>query len=835
MKAECIIPKYPSQVSLTLETIRASSECDLTINLNALSSSKVTKIICEFTNGQKRLYREVDFKGRPISEKIECKFYEHPSYQLYVYTPTLSVIYNNLRMDIFQIPVEISKSSFNGFEGKMSIRNCQFIDNENDSIFVVAECDNSSNTYNFRLNEQLNFPNSLNIFNLSNPNNVTPLSSNYSYDSDVLIKANKKQYDEGFSLWNEDYLKNVSDSKINFYSNLYLTDKRRLSDFVDLKPIDYIIPKSFTTSLRNPITQKYLVFDSEKKQCVYKNKNEDYYGPKDFIYEIEFLDDLYLLIKHKHRNDYTQSTGLLVYKTYYVKYEPEPSTFKFTENLADATKFNYVIDKKNNRLHLFYTKSYGVTPLSAIMPTTLNIGLTSNLDEYQKYYFDINYYIQTIDPRINSSWVSYNPKHKNQYEVLPEKSRYNLENNYVFSTQYSYVTGNSFDINLLTLKNQHSHKNYSYRCDNVERNNYEVPLVDARRYHSLITGNNEEKGNYNFIGSYEFYNMDYKFECDSYTKFYTPESLYPYEVLNINDSLWHKSGSIGGENPYQADKVFYRNKRVSGQAEYLCSWLYKTKSGRSLWLDRYYYPEKTQYADALASAMDSKYQDEIESMLEQDLTFDEFYDIPYIHNSIEEEMEAYPQTIKSALMGVSYFDKISDVIFEPDCEYIYFRIGNEYTKEILTTFAPSLIQDGLKVSTKDGTNVLYDADIDNIEYNFNLNAKSQVEKYSLINNTHQMTISFWLRSDDWSSIKGYQLMGNYNTYGFSIYFDRKVTPFIMVQKDKRVYIYNTDFDLINTVSLQNEMELSDTSYIKDLYRTDHLDFFETITSELVIS
>jgi hypothetical protein len=832
MKAECIIPKHSSQVSLTLQTIRASSECDLTINLNSLSSLQITKIICNFTNGQKDLYREFASGGRPIHEKIFCKFDEHPTYQLYTYTPTLSVIYNNLRVDVFQIPVEISKSSFNGFEGKMSIRNCQFIDNENDSIFVVAECDNSSNTYNFRLNENLFSPN-LNVFNVSNSGHFTPLNSKYSYDGDVIVKGIKKEYEEGFSMWTEDYLKNVSDSKINYYSNLYLTDKRRLSDFIDLKPINYSIPKSFTTTLRNPVSEKLLVFNSGRLVCDYKNKNEGYYSERDFIYEIEFLDDLYLNIKHKHRENFTQGLSSLKYETYYVKYES--SLFKFSTNPSDATKFHYVLDKKNNRLHLFYTRTYGTTPLSAVMPTLSNIGLTSDLANFQKYYFEVNYYIQTIEPRINSSWVSYDSRHKNQYEILPIKSRYNLENNFIFSTQYSNVTGNSFDVNLLTLKNQHTHKNYSYRSDNVERNNYEVPLVDARRYHALITGNNEEKGEYSFSGSYEFYNLDYKFECDSYTKFFTPESLYPYEVLNINDSLWHKAGSIAGENPYQSDKVFYRNKRVSGQAEYLCSWLYKTKNGRSLWLDRYYYPEKTPYAEALASAMDSKYQDEIESMLEADLPFEEFYDIPYVHNSIEEEMEAYPQTIKSALMGVSYFDKISDVIFEPDCEYIYFRIGNDYTKEILTTFSQSLIQDGFDAITKQGTKVLYTESLDDIQYVFNSNLYGQVEKYSLINNTHQMTISFWLQSDDWSLDKGYQLMGNYNTNGFSVFFDRKITPLIMVQNGKKVYIYNTDFDLINTVSLQNELELSENSYIKDVYRTDHLDFFETITSELVIS
>jgi len=52
---------------------------------------------------------------------------------------------------------------------------------------------------------------------------------------------------------------------------------------------------------------------------------------------------------------------------------------------------------------------------------------------------------------------------------------------------------------------------------------------------------------------------------------------------------------------------------------------------------------------------------------------------------------------------------------------------------------------------------------------------------------------------------------------------------ITIQNNKKVYIYNTNFEMLDVASLENENKLtSETNIIKDLYRTDHLDSFYTI-------
>lgn len=822
MKIECIIPSKPitADGNFELQKIKSSGDCNLTLNLNNLSSNNVVKIICDFKDKTPLLFKEYNSTNKLLLEKINHNYFENSSYQVYTYNTSLSVIYSNFKIHTFKIPVEIIKTSFNSKEGKILVKNAQFVDDLNDSIFLIADGDDSCKTFNIKLPETKYTDNVLNEYTLSS---MISLSSKYIFDEEVNVLSNKRYYSEGFSLNHDSYLKNVADKKINYYSNLYLTDKNRLDDFINLKKLEFMIPTSFSTTIKDPVTLDSLTFEPEKKNGIFGNPNKDYFQDIDRIHEIIFIDKLRLKIKHKHRDYYIQNSSNIKYTNYYLIYDNVNSKFKYSNKESEATIFKYIIDKESGRLNLLVNDKI----IYQKGQTTLSAADTN----YKTKYYIINYYIQEADPRINSSWVSYDERYKNQYEIVPQKSRLNLENNYIFSTQYSNVTSNTIDINFLTLKNQHSHKNYSYRLDYMERNNYSVPVVDARRYYSLVTGNREEKGEYNFGSTYEFYNMDYKFDCDSYTKFYTSESLYPFEILNINDSLWHRSGSIAGENPYQSDKVFYRNTKVSGNEEYLCTWLYKLRSGRSIWLDRYYYPERTSYSDALASPMDSVYQDEVEKMFEEDLSTDSFYDSPYIFNSLEEESESIPQTLKSALFGVAFFDKVSDVIFEPNAEYIYFRIGNNYTKEIITTFSSSLIGDGLDLLYYDNTKVLYDNSLDEIEYVLENDKYAQIQKYTYINNSHELTISFWLRSDDWQKEKGYQLLGNYNTSGFSIFFDRKITPFIMVQHGKKVYIYNTDFDLINTVSLDNEKELSSSSFIRDIYRTDHLDFFETITSE----
>jgi len=639
-----------------------------------------------------------------------------------------------------------------------------------------------------------------------------PLSTSYVGDAGLKMIARSGKTEEGYTFFDESYLKNATDRKINNYSSIYLTNKQKCEDILYVEQLSsstdvYI----FNTSI---VDKNGLYLTASGSSYFFTEKEDRYVILTDRIFEFH-IDEQKLTVQIVHRSkdriNYYLNSG---------------SNFGFTTNPSvPTTIFNYVLDKNNNKIGLFQNSKIVTT-------SARHIVFEDDINSFNINNFSINYYIQHLTPKINTSWVSYDKKHKNAYDINPIKSRNNLENNYLISTQYSNITGNTIYSNILTLKNQHTHKNYSYRSNYLEKVNPNVPSVDNRDYIGLFTGNNQETGDYGITLSYEFYNSDYKFEKDKYTAFTTPKSLYPYEQININDLEWNHRGSIAGENPYMSDKIFQkRDAQYSSNAEYLCSWLHQDRNGTTTWLDRYYYPEKTSYAEALATSFNYTYIDPINNLLSQELSSSEYYDVPDVYNTNITESENTPQTDKSALYGISFFDKRSDLFIAPDKEYIYHRIGDVYVDTILKTIQDSLILNGLSLKDNKRVDILLSAsDIDSLEYQLDGNTFSEITNYGKINNSHQFTICFWMQSDDWTNEFGHQIVGNLNNKGFALLDDEKITPIITIQANNKVYSFNTDFDILDSGSLSNEQNISN-SFIKDIYRTDHLDSFYTINIE----
>lgn len=660
----------------------------------------------------------------------------------------------------------------------------------------------------------------MDIINLEN--NSIALSTSYEADSDIKFLSYHNISEEGLNFYKENYLRNAVDRRINNYSSVYLTNKQKLDNIIEIQQLSGSNKiETFNTSL---IDNKglYLTLTSLTGDCIpyyFTEKDQKFIDFSDRIFEINLINEFDAKISHKTKNR----------KIYYLTCDGYSVNFCLCADGFNSL-FKYILDKENNKLALFKESKIDNTIYSINVINDILI-LNPDLSSFTDNNFTINYYIQKLTPKINTSWISYNPSHKNSYEINPLKSRSDLENNYLISNQYSYIEGNTLKSNILTLKNQTTHKNYNYRSDYIEMNNDGVPLVNVREYYGLNTGNEQEKGDYGITLSYEFYNSDYKFVSDSYTTFITPDSLYPYKQININDLGWDKMGSIGGENPYVSDRIYQKimTDDDSG-SEYLCSWLYKNNKGENIWLDRYYYPIKTSYSSALKTSFNYSFDDPSLNLFMGKLSTQEYYDVPFPYNSLEEEYEVTPQTIKSATYGRSFYDKRSDLVILPNKEYIYFRVGNKYVKEIIKTIENILLQNGLVAkNSNDSTITMYISakDNDEIEYVLDNNTYASIDNYTEINNSHEFTLAFWLKSNDWSTKNGYSLIGNLNHKGFSLLNDRKITPFITLQKDNKVFIYNTNFEMLDMASLDSEYRISETK-IKDIYRTDHLDQFYTI-------
>lgn len=649
--------------------------------------------------------------------------------------------------------------------------------------------------------------------------NSTALSTSYQGDTDVKLFGIKDKTEEGYSFYKENFLTQISDRKINNYSAIYLTNKQKATDILEVKQLPEIEENiSFNTSISDT-NNLYLTFSSFNSglhvSYYFTEKNQRFVDPTDRIFEITlFSGGLSAIISHRSKERIRHFLNF------------QNNQFLFTTvSSNDTSIFNYILDRENGKLALFKNSKL-VTSSSNIL------SLDPVIENFKTKYFNVNYYIQRISPKLNTSWVSYNPNHKNAYDISAEKSSNNLENNFLISTQYSYISGDTLVSNILNLKNQKTHKDYSYRSNFLEKTNDGVPNVDNREYVGLFTGNDQETGDYGITLSYEFYNADYKFEVDKYTIFVSPESLYPYEKININDLKWNKSGAIAGETPYMSDKIFQKKENMGGlKGDYLCSWLHKDKNGESTWLDRYYYPEKTSYASALSTSFNFNYVDPIYTLLHEKLSSSEYYDVPFVFNSLKEEYQNTPQTGHNALYGTAFFDKRSDLTILPNTEYIYHRIGNKYVNSIVSSIEKSLIQNGLILKNHNNAEILSTTkDVDEIVYSLDGNAYSIVSDYKEINNSHQFTITFDMKSDNWSEKFGHQIFGNLNEKGIGLFDDEKITPLIMIQNGKTVTVYNTNLEMLDYASLVNEENLG-TSIIKDLYRTDHLDAFYTINIE----
>ena len=645
---------------------------------------------------------------------------------------------------------------------------------------------------------------------------IKSLSSSYIQDKNITIRKHKLNNIEGFNFNSENYLLSSADSTINNYSALYLTGNNALENFIDINS-STSLSASFTTSLLvNAIDSinKYtriLTFDLKNGVI---NKTPLLTQPSDNLtvinntyFNIELLTPTTSRIIHRSQNtDYYLTLNSTV--------------FEFLSTSTSNNIFNYILDTNAN-LMSFYI---GTSSISVDPTTTKLILLKNTPGTFQLFNgsncFKINYYLSNLTPKINTDWVSYNTCDVNLVDVNNDKSYSNLTNNYLLNTQYSNVTGTDLNVNILQLKNQFSNSNYNYRADyiNVESSN------NLRNYTGLFTGNNEELGKPNIELNYEFYNADYKFIGDKYTVFVTPQSLYPYTQLNINDTQWSKSGSIGGLTPYYADKVYYkRDTDLSFKdGQYLCTWLFaENEQDDGVWLDRYYYPANTSFSDAIAGTTFTSI-DPIEVLIDNNIS------------------------LASALSAVPFFDKKSDLILLPNTEYIYQRLGNNYVKDVINnTLKDFYVANGLSLLNANDAEIYIDPamDVDNTEYIFDNNTYGLITDYSSINNPSQFTLAFSLECDDWTKPVGHQLVGNLNDKGIALLDDRQITPLLYIQNQKYIYIYNTDFTLIDTVTL-TQSDFSNitvtvtagrtttvftTAYqIQSIHRTDHLDFASAV-------
>lgn len=664
---------------------------------------------------------------------------------------------------------------------------------------------------------------------------IHPLSAVYVGDDDLTFISKRDTCEGNFFLYKENFLLSAADARINNYSSLYLTSNQYASNIFKLNTL--------TTSsnvdiimMSAPDTGRYLYLPDNATDNIDPTFVKSV-SDSNAAFEIEYRDDTTVRIACQRGSN-----------RYYLVFESDK--FYFTKLIPFIRYANFKYILTNGKLFIFKVTDTTQTVVSC-KGSKLSMLPASN---FKSAYFKLKLATQQIQPKIDTSWVSYDTTNLNALNVATNRSSAKLKNNFLICNQYSSLTGDSLPVNFLTLKNQHTHTERSHRVNDIEQFSKGVPSVNKRNYTKLITGVEQEHGNYNIAIPYEFYSVDYKFLADTYTTFKLPGSLYPYSRINVNDAQFKLTGSIGSDTPYTSDKIFYRDTKSSNKdGQYLCTWLSAgSPNADSIWVDRYFYPERSSQFNALTGRTFHNFVGSLGELMTTSLPESSYYDSSYLYTSLEEENLNTPRSIKSSINGYSFFDKNSDLVFLPNEEYIYQRIGDKFVESVVNAISSNLIQDSVVAFTAKGAPV----SVSEKEITLNNDTFGLAENFQRINATSQATISVWVNMEDWQTPPGHQIIGSLNERGFSMLCDPVVTPFIKVQDGKQIITFNSDFDIIDAAyhnapeldtvilsSVKSDYAYTTTTYkitgyhAKDILRTDHLDAFQpvvtyyTLTSE----
>lgn len=613
--------------------------------------------------------------------------------------------------------------------------------------------------------------------------NTKCLSARYIDSQNINIKNSITRLEQGATLYNSELLDSIKDVKIGGYSALFLTNQKYGEDILQYKQILNIKEDVIFTSFISKATSEdyYLyinppnVIDAETKATCEFIADSKIDKINNTYFELELIDSRYCRVYHRVNNNVLYLT---VNNSFNIFFKNLKANIPVGLSAVDEFVFSYILDKENDKIALYKPISgynYNVTLNESKQLTLSKITSASYLPFNAVNTFQIQYNdrVSNIDPKFNTSWVSY--KNINSLEINSKKSAFKNKNNYLVSTQYSYATGNDIEVNILPLKNQLTKSGISQRGNyllNIPNKLY--PQTSLRDYEKIHIGNKQETGVDEIALTYSFYSAEFVFRPDEYNVFKTPDSLYPYKQINVNDSLFAINGSLGGDSPHSSDKIFTENIKTSGpnNGMYLCTWLSGgNENSPGLWLDRYFNTSKISPIDALTA------------------TSLKLYDYT---SQIEEQIE------DNTIINDVFFDVRSNLTFEPSREYIYQRLGNNYIKSFITHLDNSVIFNTLTSRTLRGS---IDIPIKNADrYLFD-----NKYHYSFIDkDVSSFTFSFWLETD-WSKPFGYQLAGNFSNKGFGIFNDEVITPFIFVPYLDSIYVYNTDFVEINRINLGGQV------------------------------
>ncbi len=336
-----------------------------------------------------------------------------------------------------------------------------------------------------------------------------------------------------------------------------------------------------------------------------------------------------------------------------------------------------------------------------------------------------------------------------------------------------------------------------------------------REYNSISSGIRGSSGYNNYILGYNSEWYKYDFKSDEQTFFNVPFELGKgYTKININDCELLNNGAIGGNSPLNSDKIYkklyeYSDFTNTGEtsdidnSKYMCSWLWYNpyEPSKSKWLDRYYNPDVVTKFNALS--------EDGWNSLE---TLESFS----TSNGLKDPYETYYKEFDKT---VGIFDVESKLTIEPNCLYMYERLGKKTSISLYNELSSFNIGD--KTSEV-------------MDYENSFHLLTDTTEYD-----DEFSLNIALSDFDIDNFKGNNVFGNKN---ISLTIDKDFSPYTLSVNGSEIIYYDFDYNIIKSFDIGDTID--DIIFTDDfnlfyvdcggvIYTIEYLDFISNKTDTLV--
>ena len=671
-----------------------------------------------------------------------------------------------------------------------------------------------------------------------------------SKDDKFIFKGDKVITNQGLEY--TDYVINLSakDTLLKNYTSNFLINQKSGQEVIDFPKQNLMnsLNTKLTFSLLDPIssfrTMAGILDKTDQDSVVLFDSKNDVSSSQSFL--VDFIDDNYCTIslvdgvtkKYLYRNSNDINLDLVFLN----------NSDLLNNSLTSRYYFGYAYNEENNHLKLYNDDKIvtaGTRTLTATFEGLSSNGSSSEVVTLSTFTTPAAPVLSAINLKtsrdglikVGDTLDDFLPHNLDQFVYYDYENNNKVSNESISGLKYDMIsyfpyesitlsgsdlsgTDNNFytDLDFFNLKNHLSQHNITYNAVSA----LDDPL-NQRIYYNFTNNKNKETDSEDLNLNYTFFNKEYEILPNKINRLKMPNNLFPYEKININDTLLVENGAYAAKSPYFSDKIFkqtnsnlnnLRNQFVEREeflvnedsesfillqddnilgfqnlnlvqkndifGTYLCTWL-KDEDTTATWYDRYYLPDTKSYTVSLTGSTAGQ----------------NFSDLTQAKQYFEKNKT-----------NSSYFDVQSNMAFEANAEYLYQRIGKDYVS--------TMIKNQSAHNIKDTFNIILSGQVlqNKKELNFNLNDGYDTFRIDNIENKNHH-ISFDLELESLSSLKSYNILGNMYNDGISFKNKFYFTPFIfLANKNVLTILDSASFELINQITFNEVSDIIDVLYVE---------------------